>query len=291
MEEIAETRPRKEAEKQKEQPEIQHKREPRPETEKVEVAQPAPPRLHNKVAIITGGGSGIGRAIALAFAAEGADIVIAFLNDAEDANQTAAQIKEKGRKVLLMDGDVSSEAHCKKIVEKTISYFNHIDILVNNAGVQFPQDSLEDISYEQLLSTFQTNVFSQFYLTKAALPHIKQGGSIINTTSVTAYHGSPHLIDYSSTNGAIVSFTRSLAINLADKGIRVNAVAPGSIRTSSISATFPPETVEKFGSNVPMKRPGDPSEAAMCYLFLASDESSYMTGQVLHPNGGEIING
>jgi NAD(P)-dependent dehydrogenase (short-subunit alcohol dehydrogenase family) len=248
-------------------------------------------KLAGKVAVISGGDSGIGRAVALGFANEGADITILYLNEHRDAKETAQSVEMVGRRTLAIAGDVGSEAFCKRAIARVIKKFGRLDIVVNNAGEQHPQDRIEKITARQLERTFRTNIFSFFYLTKAALPHLKKGGTIINTTSVTAYRGSASLIDYSSTKGAIVSFTRSLAHSLVKRGIRVNAVAPGPIWTPLIPATFPGEKVETFGSDVPLGRAGQPNEVAPCYVFLASEDSSYMTGQVLHPNGGEIVNG
>jgi NAD(P)-dependent dehydrogenase (short-subunit alcohol dehydrogenase family) len=218
-------------------------------------------------------------------------VVISYLDEHQDAEETKRKIEEEGQECLLIAGDVGSEQHCIKIIEDTIARFGRLDILVNNAAVQFPQESIEDITAEQLEKTFRTNIFAYFYMAKAALKYLKKGGSIINTTSVTAYRGSSHLLDYASTKGAIVAFTRSLSQNLASKGIRVNGVAPGPIWTPLIPSTFPEDQVAEFGSDVPLARPGQPEEVAPSYLFLASNDSSYMTGQVLHPNGGEIING
>jgi NAD(P)-dependent dehydrogenase (short-subunit alcohol dehydrogenase family) len=248
-------------------------------------------KLESKVAIVTGGDSGIGRAVAVAFAKEGADIVVTYLNEHGDANDTKKEIEQQGRKCALIDGDIGDEKFCIEVVTKAISTFGHIEILVNNAAEQHVRTSIEDITSAQLEKTFRTNIFSMFHMVKAALPHLKKGSRIINTTSVTAYKGSPHLLDYSSTKGAIVAFTRSLSLQLIEKGINVNAVAPGPIWTPLIPSTFPPDEVADFGKKVPMKRPGQPDEVAPCYVFLASQDSSYMAGQVLHPNGGNIVNG
>jgi NAD(P)-dependent dehydrogenase (short-subunit alcohol dehydrogenase family) len=248
-------------------------------------------RLAGKVALITGGDSGIGRAAAIGCAKEGADVVIAYLEEHEDANFTKAKIEECGRKAILVAADLSSAAECRRCVDKAISEFGHIDILCNNAAEQHPQELIEDISEEQLLKTFKTNIFSMFYMVQSSLPHMKEGSSIINIASITAYAGSPHLLDYSSTKGAIVAFTRSLSQNLIEKHIRVNAVAPGPIWTPLIPSTFPPEKVATFGQQVPMKRAGQPDEVAPAILFLASDDASYITGQTIHVNGGEIVNG
>lgn len=248
-------------------------------------------KLHNKVALITGGDSGIGRAVAILFAKEGADIAIVYYNETEDAKDTALAILRYGRNCLLLPGDLSKEKFCSTVVARTIKQFGKIDVLVNNAAIHYESKSLEDITTEQLLKTFKTNIFSMFWVTKAALKHMDKGSSIINTTSVTAYRGSGVLIDYASTKGAIVGFTRSLSSNLVDKGIRVNAVAPGPIWTPLIASSFEPKKVAKHGSDVPMKRAGEPAEVAPSYLFLACSDSSYITGQVLHPNGGEIVNG
>jgi NAD(P)-dependent dehydrogenase (short-subunit alcohol dehydrogenase family) len=254
-------------------------------------AYPAAGKLEGKVAVISGGDSGIGRAVAIAFAKEGANIVISYLNEHDDAADTKKMVGEKGKHCLCIDGDISSEQHCQTIISKTIKAFSKIDILVNNAGEHYPQQSLTDITAEQLEKTFRVNIFSYFYLTKAALPHLQPGSTIINTTSVTAYKGSPELLDYSATKGAIVSFTRSLSLSLIKKGVRVNGVAPGPIWTPLIPASFPDEKVKHFGEQVPMQRAGQPEELAPCYVFLASDDSSYLTGQILHPNGGVIVNG
>ncbi len=247
-------------------------------------------RLEGKVAIISGGDSGIGRAVAIAYAKEGADVFIAYHKDHRDAKVTAQRIKELGATCVLVPGDISNEKHCKKIVSTVLSAKNRIDILVNNAAVQFPQKKLSKISTRQLLRTFEVNVFAQLYLVKAAEKFLRKGASIIHTTSVTAYRGSSHLIDYSATKGAIVSMLRSLAAYFADKGIRVNGVAPGPVWTPLIPTTFSPKEVATFGSDTPLKRAAEPVEIAYSYVFLASDEASYITGQVLHPNGGEILN-
>jgi len=274
--------------KQHRRPGLQHAMHPAPRT------QPPPYRsadkLKDKVALITGGDSGIGRAVAVAFAKEGADVSIVYLNEHEDAKETQRLVKKEGRKCLLIPGDVADEQFCRESIEKTIEELGRLDVLVNNAAEQHPQKDLSQISAYQLERTFRTNIFAQFFMTKAALEHLKPGSVIINTASVTAYRGSPQLLDYSSTKGAIVAFTRSLAENLAEKKIRVNAVAPGPVWTPLIPSTFPKEKVAKFGGDVPMERPGEPSEIAPSYVFLASEDSSYMTGQVLHPNGGEIVN-
>lgn len=248
-------------------------------------------KLLGKVALVTGGDSGIGRAVAIAFAREGADVVIDYRSEHADAAETVRLVKEEGRRCLSVQGDVGDEAVCAELVRRTLDEYGHLDLLVNNAGEQHPRDRLEDISAEQLERTFRTNLFAMFFLTKAALPHMKEGGVILNTTSVTAYKGSSHLLDYSATKGAIVAFTRSLALNLAERGIRVNGVAPGPIWTPLITSTFPQGRVETFGSDTPMRRPGQPEEVASCYVFLASNDASYMTGQILHPNGGTIVNG
>jgi NAD(P)-dependent dehydrogenase (short-subunit alcohol dehydrogenase family) len=248
-------------------------------------------KLQDKVAIITGGDSGIGRAVAIAFAREGADSAIVYLNEHEDAAETRKRVEAEGRRCITIAGDVGDESFCREAVRRAVDELGQLDILVNNAAEQHPQDSIEKISAEQLERTFRTNIFGQFFMTKAAVPHLKKGAAIVNTTSVTAYQGNPILLDYSSTKGAIVAFTRSLSLSLIERGIRVNGVAPGPIWTPLIPSTFPPEKVAKFGQDVPMKRPGQPEEVAACFVFLASEDASYITGQVIHVNGGEIVNG
>lgn len=247
-------------------------------------------KLLDKVALITGGDSGIGRAVALFYAKEGADVAIVYLNEHDDAQKTKTLVEQQGRKCITIAGDIGDEKFCQQVVQQTVDELGKLDILINNAAEQHPQESLEDITAEQLERTFRTNIFSMFYLTKAALKHLKEGSAIINTTSVTAYKGNQQLIDYSSTKGAIVAFTRSLSQSLAEKGIRVNGVAPGPIWTPLIPATFPEEKVANFGQQVPFKRAGQPEEIAPSYVFLGSDDSSYMSGQILHPNGGEVVN-
>ncbi|MFC7514988.1 SDR family oxidoreductase [Herbaspirillum sp. GCM10030257] len=247
-------------------------------------------KLKGKVALVTGGDSGIGRAAAIGFAKEGANVVIAYLDEHEDAKETQRYIEAEGRECVLIAGDVGDAAFCSKMIDTAVSSFGKLDILVNNAAQQYPQQSIEDITEEQLLKTFRTNIFSMFFTVKAALPHLKPGARIINTTSVTAYRGSSHLLDYSSTKGAIVAFTRSLSQQLIERGILVNAVAPGPIWTPLIPATFDEKQVSTFGQQAPMGRAGQPDEVGPCYVFLASEDTSYMTGQVLHPNGGEVVN-
>ncbi len=278
----------KPAQEQEKQPGQEHEMTPSPEY--IRKNYKGNKLLQDKVALITGGDSGIGRAIAVAFAAEGADVVIAYLDEDKDAKDTQKLVEERGRSAKIIKGDLSEMQHCQKVVDETISSFGRLDIVVNNAAQQYPQEDFNNITEEQLRKTFGTNIFSYFFITKAALPHLKKGASIINSSSVTAYRGSNHLIDYASTKGAIVSFTRSLSTNLSSKGIRVNGVAPGPIWTPLIPASFSEDHVDDFGKKVPMGRPGEPSEVAPSYVFLASQASSYMTGQFLHPNGGEIIN-
>ena len=274
---------------QKQQPGREHKMKPRPRAEGEKHRGSG--KLQGKVAIITGGDSGIGRAVAIAFAKEGADISVVYLEEQKDANETKRLVEEHGSKCLLIEGDVGQEDFCRKAVDQTVKEFGKVDILVNNAAEQHPQDSIEKITEKQLERTFRTNIFSFFFMTKAVMKYLKESAVIINTTSVTAYKGSAHLLDYSSTKGAITSFTRSLSQALADKSIRVNGVAPGPVWTPLIPSTFPANEVETFGSDVPLGRPGQPEEIAPSYVFLASDDSSYMTGQVLHPNGGTVVNG
>jgi NAD(P)-dependent dehydrogenase (short-subunit alcohol dehydrogenase family) len=248
-------------------------------------------KLEGKVALVTGGDSGIGRAATIAFAKEGADVAIAYLDEHQDAKETRSLVEQAGRRCITVAGDIGAPDFCRLLVSSTIEAFGRLDILVNNAAEQYPQESIENISTEQLEKTFRTNVFSMFYLVKAAMPHLKPGARIINTTSVTAYRGSSHLLDYSSTKGAIVAFTRSLSQQLVKRGIHVNAVAPGPIWTPLIPASFSADEAAKFGSDAPLGRAGQPDEVAPCYVFLAGEGSAYMTGQVLHPNGGEVING
>jgi len=270
-------------------PGLEKNMNPVPETDPIQY--PKEGKLKNKVALITGGDSGIGKATALLFAKEGADIVIAYLSETKDAKQTQKEVESYSRKCTLIKGDLGKENHCKKVIETAIKNHKKIDIIVNNAGLHWEAESIEDISTEQLSKTFQNNFFSYFWITKYAMPYLKKGASIINTSSVTAYRGSPKLIDYSATKGAIISFTRSLSANLVEKGIRVNAVAPGPIWTPLISSSFKPKKNSEFGSDSPMKRAGMPNEVAPSFLFLASEDSIYISGQVIHPNGGEIVNG
>jgi NAD(P)-dependent dehydrogenase (short-subunit alcohol dehydrogenase family) len=274
---------------QQEAPGVEAQMEPKPKADDAQYRGSG--KLKDKVALITGGDSGIGRAVAIAFAKEGADVALVYLKEHQDAKETQNLVENQGRRAIPIAGDITDEAFCQQVIQQTVDEFGKLDILINNAAEQHPQENIEDISQEQLERTFRTNIFSMFYLTKAAVKHLRPGSAIINTTSVTAYKGSKQLLDYSSTKGAIVAFTRSLSQNLVGKGIRVNAVAPGPIWTPLIPSTFPAEKVESFGAQVPMQRAGQPEEVAPSYVFLASDDSSYMSGQVLHPNGGEIING
>ena len=275
--------------RQQKQPGVEALMEPRPvfssDTYK------ASGKLEGKTAIITGGDSGIGRAVAVLFAREGCNVALVYLNEHKDARLTRSLVEAENRQCLLIAGDIGRESFCRQAVERTIKKFGSLNILVNNAAVQYPREDITKITSRQLEKTFKTNLFSQFYLVKAALKYLKRNSAIINTTSVTAYRGSGHLIDYSATKGAIVSFTRSLSASLVKKGIRVNGVAPGPIWTPLIQATFPPKDVATFGTDVPLGRAGQPFETAPSYVFLASEDSSYMTGQILHPNGGEIVNG
>jgi NAD(P)-dependent dehydrogenase (short-subunit alcohol dehydrogenase family) len=273
---------------QMEQPGIESKMQPKPEFE--DINYKGSNKLKDKVAIITGGDSGIGRAVAIAFAKEEADVVITFLDEIKDAEETKKIIESKGKKCLTIAGDVGDSSFCDKVIKDTLKEFGKIDILVNNAGEQHVAKEFEKITDEQLKRTFATNIFGYFYMIRAALPHLKKGATIVNTASVTAYKGNEKLIDYSSTKGAIVSLVCSLSQQIVKDGIRINGVAPGPVWTPLIPASFSPKEVEEFGSQVPMKRAGQPREIAPCYVFLASDDSSYMTGQILHPNGGVIVN-
>lgn len=248
-------------------------------------------KLKDKVALITGGDSGIGRAVAVHFAREGADVAISYTHrEEEDAQKTKELVEAEGRTCLLLPGDIREEAHCKQIVDDTVKQFGKLNILVNNAGLQLQHQTLEETTDDDLLATFETNIYSFFRVTKAAVPHLHKGDCIINTTSVTAYQGRADLLEYSSTKGAIMTFTRALSSNLISKGIRVNAVAPGPIWTPLNPASVSAKEVAQFGKDVPMKRPGQPSEVAPAYVFLASEDASYITGQVMHPNGGTIVN-
>ena len=272
------------------QPGIEQKMTPEPDSTRPQHRGSG--KLAGKVALITGGDSGIGRAVAVLFAREGADVAIGHLAEEDtDANETVKLVQAEGRRCLTLPGDIGHEAFCQDAVARIVRELGGLDVLVNNAAEQHTTESISEISAEQLERTFRTNIFAMFFLTKAALPHLGEGSAIVNTTSVTAYQGNPSLLDYSSTKGAIVAFTRSLSQQLVGSGIRVNAVAPGPIWTPLIPATMPEEKVASFGKDVPMGRPGQPEEVAPCYLFLASDDSSYMAGQVLHPNGGNVVNG
>ncbi|QDH22573.1 SDR family oxidoreductase [Saccharibacillus brassicae] len=248
-------------------------------------------KLEGMTAIVTGGDSGIGRAVAVHYAREGADVAVLYFSEHGDAEETKRLVEAEGRECLLLVGDLGDEAFSQEAVKRVIEKFGKLDIVVNNAGEQHPQESLTDITADQLERTFRTNIFGMFFLTKAALPHLKEGSSVINTTSITAYRGSPQLLDYSSTKGAIVSFTRSLSMNLAEQKIRVNGVAPGPIWTPLIPSTFPEEKVESFGESQPLGRMGQPSELGPAYVYLASSDASYVSGQIIHVNGGEVVNG
>ncbi|USB33726.1 SDR family oxidoreductase [Paenibacillus sp. YPG26] len=269
------------------QPGIESLMNPRPISESPEYCGSG--KLKDKVAVITGGDSGIGRAVAYAFAKEGADIVIAYLNETSDAIETRNRIEQLGRRCLLLETDLRFKENCSSVIDGTILHFGQLDILVNNHAVQYPQNSIGDITEQQLYHTFQTNIFPFFFLVQAALPYLRRGSAIINTASITAYQGKKNLIDYSSTKGAIVSFTRSLALSLVDQGIRVNAVAPGPIWTPLIPSSFTAEEVSTFGTDTPMKRAGQPYELAPAYVYLASSDSSYVTGETIHVNGGDMV--
>ncbi|UOQ44750.1 SDR family oxidoreductase [Halobacillus salinarum] len=246
-------------------------------------------KLSGKVALITGGDSGIGRSVAIGYAKEGADVAISYLEEHEDAELTKEKVEAEGRRAILIPGDVGDEQVCQDAVKQTVDKLGKLDILVNNAAEQHPTDDLLTISTEQLESTFRTNIFSMFHMTKAALPHLEAGSAIINTASINPYYGNPELVDYTATKGAVVAFTRSMAKQLVDKGIRVNGIAPGPIWTPLIPSTFPEDKVEQFGTNTPMGRPGQPVEHVGSYVLLASDDSTYMTGQFIHINGGQFM--
>ena len=269
------------------QPGVETKMRPKPQSEAREYR--AAGKLLGKVALISGGDFGIGKSVAIHFAKEGADVAIIYLDEHDDAKRTSSLVEAEGRRCLLIEGDIGDRGVCTDAVKQTLDAFKRLDILVNNAAEQHTAKDFTDIAPEQFEQTFRTNVFGMFHLTQEALPHLSKGSAIVNTTSVTAFRGSPGLVDYASTKGAILAFTRSLALQVAEKGIRVNAVAPGPIWTPLIPASFDAKRVSTFGADTPMKRPGQPDEVAPCFVFLASDDASYMTGQVMHPNGGEIV--
>ena len=278
--------------KQDVQPGREAQMTPRPEYQAPEYRGSG--KLQGKVALITGGDSGIGRAVAVLFAREGADVAVVYLNEHNDARKTEELIRAEGRRCLLISGDVGDPAFCKQAVEQTVRELGGLNVLVNNAAEQHPVEKLEDIPVDQIERTFRTNIFGYFFMAQAALPHLMAGDAIINTTSVTAYRGSPHLLDYSATKGAITAFTRSLSIQLAQRktGIRVNGVAPGPIWTPLIPSTFDEKKVDEFGGDVPLGRPGQPEEVAPAFVYLASEaDSSYVNGQIIHVNGGEVVNG
>jgi len=277
------------SQKQDKQPGIEADMNPAPEY--IRPGYKAAGKLDGKTALVTGGDSGIGRAVCVHFAREGAHVAIVYLDEEEDAQKTRALVEATGRRCLLIKGDVKDAGFCRSAVAKVKAEFGSLNILVNNAGMQFPQKDVKNITEEQLDITFRTNIFAYFYFAEAAVELMKEGDCIINTTSVTAYRSSPALIDYSSTKGAITTFTRSLATNLVEKKIRVNAVAPGPVWTPLIVSTFDEEKIKSFGSETAMKRPGQPSELGPAYVFLASEDASFITGQVIHVNGGEVVNG
>ncbi len=279
----------REPQQQERQPGIEEEMEPRPRSAMANYRGSG--KLDGKIALISGGDSGIGRAVAVGFAKEGADVAITYLDEHEDAAQTIRLIEDEGRRALAIPGDIGNSDFAREVVRQAVGTFGRIDILVNNAGEQHLVEKLEDLTDAQLERTFRTNIFGQFFLTRAALPEMPDGSAIINTASVTAYHGNPQLIDYASTKGAIVALTRSLSIQLEKRKIRVNAVAPGPIWTPLIPASYRPEKTAKHGAQAPMERAGEPDEVAPSYIFLASRDASYFSGQVLHPNGGTIVNG